>query len=102
MRSRRRMTVLGYAVLALLMLAAACAPQAPAPAKPADKPAAGATAAPAANAPASSKPAGDSKPATTANKPITASMIAGDETIAKDRSGSGGTLTIAMSAGNVP
>jgi peptide/nickel transport system substrate-binding protein len=78
------------------MLVVACAPQAPTPPKPADKPVAGATAAPATTAPAAAKPAD------TARKPITASMIAGDEAIAKDRGGSGGTLTIAMSAGNVP
>ncbi len=81
------------ALFALTLLVVACAPQAPA-AKPADtKPAAGATTAPAAAKPAESKPASNI---------AMGAALAGDEAAAKDRSGSGGTLTIAMSAGNVP
>jgi len=90
------------AVFVLSILAVACAPQAPAP-KPAEK--AAATSAPAQPA-AGSKPAETSKPAAGA-KPGASGIamgpaLAGDETIARDRSGSGGTLTIAMSAGNIP
>ena len=85
-----RTSLLKRGIVALSILTMACAPQAPAP--PA-KPASGATSAPAAQA-TTAKPAGN----TIAMGP----QIAGSEEIAKDRSGSGGTLTIAMSAGNVP
>ena len=88
------------AVFVLSILAVACAPQAPAP-KPAEK----ATSAPAQPA-AGTKPAEAAKPAAS-GKPAAGNIamgpaIAGDEAIARDRSGSGGTLTIAMSAGNIP
>ena len=88
------------ALFVLSILAVACAPQAPAP-KPAEK----ATSAPAQPA-AGTKPAEAAKPAA-GGKPAAGNIamgpaIAGDEAIARDRSGSGGTLTIAMSAGNIP
>ena len=105
------------ATIALSLFAVACAPQAPPPAAKTDaKPAATTAAAPAKPAeaakPAESKPAAAApakpaeaaKPAATAGgvKVATGSQLAGDDAIAKDRSGSGGTLTIAMSAANVP
>ncbi len=94
-----RSGLLKRALFALTLFAVACAPQAPA-AKPSDKPAASATSAPAsASKPADAKPAAGAKPASNI---AMGPQIAGDEAIAKDRSGSGGTLTIAMSAGNIP
>ncbi len=95
-----RSGLLKRALFALTLFAVACAPQAPA-AKPAEtKPAAGATAAPAAaGKPAEAKPAA-AKPG--ASNIAMGAALAGDEAAAKDRSGSGGTLTIAMSAGNIP
>jgi len=92
-----RSGLLVRALFALTLLLVACAPQAPAPAKPAAdaKPAAGASAA----KPADAKPAAGAKPASTI---AMGPALAGDEAAAKDRSGSGGTLTIAMSAGNIP
>ncbi|MGE3914044.1 MAG: ABC transporter substrate-binding protein [Chloroflexota bacterium] len=88
-------------LLAVSIIGVACAPQAPSP-KPAEKTAASAPAKPAEAA----QPAASTKPGT-ASKPADSNIamgaaLAGDEAIAKDRSGSGGTLTIAMSAGNVP
>ena len=81
-------------LVALSILTVACAPQAPAPPKTTEKPAAGATSAPAAKATTGAKPAG--------NAIAMGPQLAGSEEIAKDRTGSGGTLTIAMSAGNIP
>jgi peptide/nickel transport system substrate-binding protein len=100
-----RPTFLRQGLLALTLFAAACAPQAPAPAKPAAE----ATSVPAAKPATEAKPAADAKPAAPAaaaapkaNGIAMGPQLAGDEAIAKDRSGSGGTLTVAMSAGNIP
>ncbi|MGE3911369.1 MAG: hypothetical protein AB7K36_18575, partial [Chloroflexota bacterium] len=100
MKVDSRSSWLMRALVALTIFLVACAPQAPAPAKPATD------AKPAAGAPTAPKPAADAKPAAS-SKPASNGIamgpaLAGDETIAKDRSGSGGTLTIAMSAGNIP
>ncbi|GAC1325049.1 MAG: ABC transporter substrate-binding protein [Chloroflexota bacterium] len=78
---------------ALTMLTLACAPQPPPAPKATDAP----PAAPATN--------GNQAPAPVSTASTTIAMgpqVAGSESIARDRSGTGGTLTIAMSAGNVP
>jgi peptide/nickel transport system substrate-binding protein len=89
-----RSGLLKRAVFALTLFAVACAPQAPAP-KPAEKAAPAKPAEPA----EAGKPAASGKPSSNV---AMGPALAGDEAIAKDRSGSGGTLTIAMSAGNIP
>ncbi len=101
-----RPSLLKQGLVAMTLLVAACAPQAPAPARPAAE----ATTAPAAKPATEAKPVADAKPAAPAaaaaakpaNGVAMGPQLAGDEPIAKDRSGSGGTLTIAMSAGNIP
>jgi peptide/nickel transport system substrate-binding protein len=88
----------GFVALSVFILA--CSPQSQTPTAPkaTDRPAPGPTAAAA--------PAGQAAPTSgakpSANPIAMGPQIAGIEAIAKDRSGSGGTLTIAMSAGNVP
>ncbi|MFN8524673.1 MAG: ABC transporter substrate-binding protein [Chloroflexota bacterium] len=89
MRARPRLHALRVTLLASFLMAAACSPQQAAP-------------------PEKSSPAGPTPPAGAAAPKAGASTIAmrnelaGDAAIARDRGGSGGTLTIAMSAGNVP
>jgi peptide/nickel transport system substrate-binding protein len=88
-----------YAILALVALLTACAP---APAPPTTAPVAKAPAvAPAAPAAAPAAPAA-APAAAAAAKPAAAEAPTNSGDQALDRSGSGGTLVIGMSAGNLP